>query len=103
MKLALRRLLKAPGFTIIAVVTLALGLGVNTAMFSVVNTLLLKPAPYPDAERVVRVFRSAAQAQDWPMSLPDLRDAAAQSTVFAAFAPFQWWSFSLAERGQPAE
>ncbi len=72
-------------------------------MFSVVNTLLYPPAPYPNAERVVRLFRTATEAQNWPMSLPDLRDAAEQSESFASITLFQWWSFSLAETGQPAE
>jgi putative ABC transport system permease protein len=103
LRLAFRQLAKSPGFTAVAVLTLALGIGLNTAMFTVVNTLLFKPAPYPDAARVVRIYRTAAQARTWPLSLPDLRDAAQQSDVFASLTPFQWWSFSLAAPGQPAE
>lgn len=103
LKLALRSLLKSPGFTTVALLTLALGIGVNTAMFTVVNTLLFQPAPYPDAAQVVRVYRTNAQGEAWPLSLPDVRDLGEQGTSFASVTPFQWWSFSLAEPGQPAE
>jgi putative ABC transport system permease protein len=103
MKLILRSLAKSPSFTAIALLTLALGIGVNTAMFSLVNTLLLSPAPYPNADRLVRVFRTSPQSKTWPHSTPDLEDVRAQSRTFDSLAAFQWWSFSLSEPGQPAE
>src|SRR5689334_23961539 len=53
---AVRNLLRRPGFTIIAVVTLALGIGANTVIFSAINALLLKPLPFPELERVVAVW-----------------------------------------------
>jgi predicted permease len=103
LRYAVRSLLKTPGFTAIALLTLALGIGVNTAMFSMTNTLLLQPAPYPGADRLVRVFRTSPQSRTWPHSAPDLQDERAQSHVFDSLAAFQWWSFSLSEPGSPAE
>ncbi|HVU22549.1 MAG TPA: ABC transporter permease [Opitutus sp.] len=103
MKLVLRSLLKSPGFAAIALLTLALGIGVNTAMFSVVSAFLLQPAPYPHADQLVRVYRTSPQSQTWPHSVPDLDDLRAQSHVLAGLAAFQWWSFSLASPGQPAK
>jgi predicted permease len=100
---AFRALLRTPGFTIVALLTLALGIGVNTAMFTVVNTLLFQPAPYPASEQLVRVHRTNAQGDAWPHSLPDLRDLGMQGQAFASVTPYQWWTFSLAEPGQPAQ
>ncbi len=102
-RFALRSLVKTPAFTLVALLTLTLGIGVNTAMFTVVNTLLFQPAPYPDSSQLVRVYRTNAQGEGWPHSLPDLRDLGSQATNFASVTPYQWWSFSLAEPGQPAE
>src|SRR4051812_31372963 len=62
-RFALRTLLRSPGFTIIALITFALGIGANTAIFSVVNAVLLRPLPYPNASRVVQLFETM---QDQP-------------------------------------
>src|SRR5262245_8336059 len=103
LKFAFRQLRKNPGFTAVAVLTLALGIGANTTMFSVLNTLLFRALPYPNSQRLVRVFRTSPQSQSWPHSVANFLDHREQNTVFERMAAFTWWSFNLAEPGQPAE
>src|SRR5438093_5422137 len=103
LKFALRQLLKNPGFTAVAALTLALGIGANTAMFSVLNVLLLRALPYPNSERLVRVFRTSPQSQTWPHSVANFFDHREQNSVFERMAAFSGWSFNLAEPGAPAE
>jgi putative ABC transport system permease protein len=99
LRYGMRVLLKHRGFTVVAALTLAFGIGVNTAMFSAVNTLLLQPLPYPDANRLVRVYRTSLQSQGSQHSLPDFDDMVAQSSEFESLAAYSWWTCSLAEPG----
>jgi putative ABC transport system permease protein len=103
LRYGMRLLLKHRGFTLVAALTLAFGIGVNTAMFSAVNTLLLQSLPYPDANRLVRIYRTSPQSQSWLHSLPDFDDIVAQSSEFESLTAYSWWTCSLVEPGQPAE
>jgi len=103
LRFALRQLLKNPGFTAVAVLTLALGIGATTAIFSVLNTILFRPLPYPEPDRLVRVFRTSAQSRSWPHSAANFLDHREQNTVFERMAALKRTRFSLAEPGEPAE
>ena len=99
----LRTLLKHPGFTIIAALTLALGIGVNTAMFSVLNTFLFRSLPYPQSSQLVRVFRTSPHSQRWPHSPGNFFDQREKNTVFEKMAAYTPVSRNLVEQGQMAE
>src|SRR3954451_6989739 len=84
--LALRQLRKSPGFTLVAVLTLALGIGANTAIFSIVNAVLLRPLPYPDANRIMVLNESSGPGQEYSVALPDYFDWQKDNTVFQHLA-----------------
>jgi predicted permease len=86
LRYGLRLLFKAPAFTVIAVLTLALGIGANTAIFSVVNAVLFRALPYPQADRLIRVFEDSKTFPRFPMSPGDFLDHREQNTVFEEFA-----------------
>src|SRR5207302_10955056 len=83
---ALRQLRKSPGFTFVAVLTLALGIGANTAIFSIVNAVLLRPLPYPNADRIMVLNESSGPGQDFSVALPDYFDWRNDNAVFEHLA-----------------
>src|SRR4051812_6463905 len=90
-----RMLLKKPGFTLITVFTLALGIGANTAIFSVVNAVLLRPLPYEEPSRLVWVWGRFSQGNQASVSPPDFLDYRAQNHAFEEFAAMRFYSFNL--------
>jgi putative ABC transport system permease protein len=98
-----RMLLKAPGFSIVATIALALGIGANTAMFSVVNAVLLKPLPYPQAEQLMVIWETdytRGQTQG-SASYPDFADWREQNHVFQGMASFHNSEFIMTGHGDP--
>ena len=105
LKFAFRQLLKNPGFTAVAVLTLALGIGANTAIFSLVNGVLLRPLIYPDADRII-YFEGQNLPQgitDSNISVLDFQDWTAQSQAFSHTAFFWTGGAALAEQGGEPE
>ncbi len=100
---SLRMLLKHKGFTIVAVLTLALGIGINTAMFSVLNTFLFRSLPYPQSERLIRVFRTSPHSQSWPHSVANFFDQHDKNMVFEKMAAYTYSNRNLTEQGHTAE
>ena len=86
LRFAFRQLIKNPAFSAVAIVTLALGIGANTAIFSIVNAVLLQPLPYPDADRIMVLNESSGPGQDYSVALPDYFDWRNDNTVFEHLA-----------------
>jgi putative ABC transport system permease protein len=97
---AWRALLTSPSFTIPALLTLALGLGANTAMFSATYALLLKALPYPEPDRLVRLYETRGDQGQQAVSLADLLDWRSQTRDFAGIAAFRPRTFGLSLDGE---
>lgn len=101
LKLALRQLLKNPGFTLVAVLTLALGIGANTAIFSVVNAVLLNPLPYPESNRLVMLSEMSSNASSVSVAYPNYLDWKHSSTAFEDIGLFRYENnWSLTGKGE---
>src|SRR5258708_14477703 len=103
LKYGLRMLVKSPGFTIVAVLTLALGVGANTAIFSVVNAVLLNPLRYthPDRLRLVKEVLPKIGPQPVTVSAPDIVQIQKLNRVFEGVAGFRAWGIDLSTQNEP--
>src|SRR5687768_11816765 len=90
----LRNLIRAPGFTAVAVMALALGIGANTAIFSVVRAVLLRPLPYPEQERLVVVHESTELQPNLSLSYPNFVDWRARQQSFSHLGVARSQSFN---------
>jgi len=95
LRYGMRMMVKRPGFTLIAALTLALGIGANTAIFSAVNAVLLKPLPFPDSEQLVDLSETFKPNGYGSVSVPTLEDWRNQNNVFAGISAYSSTSFNL--------
>ncbi|MCF3648754.1 ABC transporter permease [Synoicihabitans lomoniglobus] len=102
-RLALRSLTKSPGFAVVAIATLALCIGANSAIFTVVNSVLLRPLPYPDSERLVQVYNSYPKSdlEYAGVSIPDYLDRMDRASSIEDGAIYTWESLNLASEQPP--
>jgi putative ABC transport system permease protein len=111
LRFAFRQLLKTPGFTIVALVTLALGIGVNTSMYTLIDTLMFRSAPFPEPDRLLFIQGTTSRGQPDGFSFAEIDELRAQaaaaaagtSAAFESITAFSGWNNTLAEPGQPAE
>jgi putative ABC transport system permease protein len=103
LRFAVRSLLKSPGFTLTALVTLALGIGVNTSMFSLVDELLLRIAPFPDGARIHQVLAETRTGRRYNYSETEVREIREKTDSFQSLAILRFKDSALTEPGRPAE
>ena len=105
LRFALRQLLKSPGFTVLAVLTLAIGVGLNTAIFSLIDDLFLRGLPYTDTDRVVHFYENAKDRDlnDIPMSAPRFVYFRTAQNLFTDVAAENFSAFTLTGLGDPVQ
>ena len=101
LRIAFRNLTRVPGFALTFILTLGLGIGANTAIFSVINGVLLRPLPYPEADRIMRLRQpqTAAGIEDSAFSFPEVAHYRSQSKTLDQFVEFGDWTFNVLGRG----
>ena len=100
LRYAVRQFVKAPGLTVVVVVTIALGVGANTALFSVVNGVLLNPLPYPQPEQIVTLHESKPNFETGSISFPNFRDWRKDNHTFSAMAISRGSTWGLTGTGE---
>src|SRR5262249_47919657 len=102
-RIALRNLIRVPGFALAFVLTLGLGIGANTAIFSIINGVLLRPLPYPEADRIMHLRQPqvAAGIEDSTFSFPEVAHYRSVATSVDQLGEFGDWPFNVLGRGEP--
>jgi putative ABC transport system permease protein len=103
LRIAVRHLTRVPGFALAFVLTLGLGIGANTAIFSIINGVLLRPLPYPEADRIMHLRQPqvAAGIEDSSFSFPEVAHYRAHAKTIDQFVEFGDWTFNVLGRGEP--
>src|SRR5947209_16860850 len=105
LRFALRQLFKSPGFTLLALLTLALGIGLNTAIFSLINDLFLRRLPFKEPERVVHMYSNARERNllELAISVPRFQHYRDGQTIFDSFGGENILPFTLTGLGEPVQ
>ena len=101
LRYGVRTLLKSPGFTLVAVIALALGIGANTAMFGIVNAVLLRPVPYPQPDRLLKLYSSGRGFHQGSVLYPNFLDWQRSSRSFQEMAAYRTDNFNLTGQANP--
>jgi putative ABC transport system permease protein len=99
-----RMLMRSPAFSVIAILTLAIGIGANTAIFSVLRSVLMRPLPYPHSEQLVQIWadhRALGRAEPEWLAPPDYIDIRDQNTTFQSVATYNGWGPDITDNGDP--